>query len=344
MTVYIRIIRTTRWIEFSASILNKINRRITRAVDRIASLPAQIIWRLSKVSVIENSLLYPRYQKALEFHKNQLSILDKTDAAIVAELEQTGLHITSLEALGLSNTAEFFEQAQHLTSELKHQASLLKYDSHEVHALKAQLIRHSAISCWGLNERLLKIVEQYLGLPVAYDGASCFLSISNGKEIGARAWHRDREDRRMLKVCVYLSEVNEGSGPLQCLAPDLNSRLCDSIKHRYKSISNEEMEQFYSESASKERVSLLGQAGTVIFIDTARFYHRGKPPTQETRSAIFFSYFSRRPWYPFFCQRTPLSQKEACFLTQNLSVEQRACVNWHKDLPTSVRWIPKSRI
>jgi hypothetical protein len=31
---------------------------------------------------------------------------------------------------------------------------------------------------------------------------------------GVRQWHRDTEDRRILKISVYLSDVEDGCGPL----------------------------------------------------------------------------------------------------------------------------------
>lgn len=344
MTIDLKTPLLSRSIQISPRILTKINRRIGRAIDQMASLPAQVAWGLSTLSFIEEHVLYPRYQQALKFHKIQSLDLDDNDKKIVKELEKTGVCITSLEALGLPNTADFLNDAQAIILDLQDNASRSSGDRHEVHASKAQLLSHPAIFCWGLNERLLGIVEQYLGLPVAYDGASCFVSVANGKEFGARAWHRDREDRRMVKICIYLSDVDEDSGPFQCLPPELNSKVCHAVKHRYQPILNQEMQQFSPSEADQERIGFSGRAGTVIFVDTARLYHRGKPPTGRPRTAVFFSYFSRRPWHPFFCQRTPITQPEAHLLTQRLSAHQQSCVSWQKDLPNIAKWIPKSRI
>jgi hypothetical protein len=344
MTIHIKSNRAIRLTELSATILFKVNRRITRAIAHLASLPAQITWGLSKSAFVEDNFLTPRYQKTLSYHQSQLPVLEKSDERIVEALEKTGLCITSLSDLCLPKATEFFKAAQHLTLDLKDIASFPSFDNHEVHASKNQLVDHPEIFYWGLNERLLEIIEKYLGLPVAYDGASCFLSVPNGKEIGARAWHRDREDRRMVKVCVYLSDVDEESGPFQCLKPDFNTKVCNAIKYRYKSVFDREMEKLSATSDTQEWVSCTGKAGTVIFVDTARFYHRGKPPTQKPRAAVFFSYFSRRPWHPFFCQRTPLTPKETRLFAHHLSENQRACVNWQDHLPRMVKWIPKSRI
>jgi hypothetical protein len=344
MTINLKSTPVPSLVKLSLRILTKINRRLVRAMDHIASLPAQVVWRLFDLSFIENNLLYPRYQHALKSHAAQSLDLDENDKNIVKELEQTGICITSLEALGLPNTADFLKDAQSITLALRDNASLVGSDRHEIHATRAQLLSHPAIFCWGLDERLLAIVERYLGLPVAYDGASCFLSPPNGKEVGARAWHRDREDRRMVKIGIYLSDVDEDSGPFQCLPPDLNFKVGRSIQYRYQPILDHEMRQLFPKAAVNERLSFPGRAGTVIFVDTARSFHRGKPPTYRPRAAVFFSYFSRRPWHPFFCQRTPTTQREARLLTQHLSAHQQSCVSWQKDLPNILKWIPKSHI
>jgi hypothetical protein len=88
MTIQIKSTRAIRLIELSATISFKINRRITRAIAHLASLPAQIIWGLSKSAFVEDNFLSPRYQNALRSHQSQLPILDKSDERIVEELKK----------------------------------------------------------------------------------------------------------------------------------------------------------------------------------------------------------------------------------------------------------------
>jgi hypothetical protein len=313
-------------------------------LTQLASLPAQIAWSFSKPPFIEKALLYPRYEKYLREHQSNLPVLDSMDSRIVDELQQTGIFVTSLESLDLPNTSEFFEAGKKLAQDLT-EISLHpdKKGHYEILATSDQLVRYKELFQWGLNERLLKIAERYLGLPVAYDGLLSVLSIADGKEIGARAWHRDREDRRMMKVCVYLNNVNDDGGPFQFLHSEINSLLCNLVKGSYRSVFNEELKTFSSATSDKV-TTCTGLAGTVIFVDPAMHYHRGKPPTRLNRSAIFFSYFSRRPWHPFFCQRSPLSRKQRAFLSQGMSSYQQACVHWTDNLSWLVKLIPKSRV
>lgn len=322
----------------------KATRWITWRFNQFVSLPSQVAWWVSKIPFIEENFLYPRYQKALQEHENKLPILNSIESKIVDELKRKGICVTSLEALGIPNTSEFFASAKNLAQELR-AISLLPENGgkYEILTTPEQIIKHKEVFKWGYNERLLNIVENYLGLPVAYDGLLFVKSIADGREIGPRAWHRDRECRKMIKIGVYLNDVVEEGGPFQCLQPELNSLLCSSVKHRYKSVFNEELQTLYP-NQSQQITTCTGKAGTVFFVDTATYYHRGKPPTNFNRNAIFFSYFSRRPWHPFFCQRSPFPKQQLNQLTATASTHQRNCINWKDTLPWFVRLIPRSRI
>lgn len=332
-------------------VTNKVSRLSAKAekwmtwrLNQLISLPSQIAWWFSKLPFVEENFLYPRYQKAIQEHENKLPILDSMGYKIVDELERNGICITSLEELGIPNTSEFFASAKDLSQELR-AISLLPESSgkYEILATPEQIIEHKQVFKWGYNERVLKIIENYLGLPIAYDGLLFVKSIADGREIGPRAWHRDRECRKMIKVAVYLNDVTEEGGPFQCVKPELNSLLCSSVKERYKSIFNEELQALYPEQ-SQEVTTCTGKAGTVLFVDTAKYYHRGQPPRKFNRNAIFFSYFSYRPWHPFFCQRSAFSKEHLNYLTADASTHQRNCTNWKDSLPWFVRLIPKSRI
>jgi hypothetical protein len=327
-----------------ATLSAKVRKWMTWRFNQFISLPSQVAWWASKIPFVEENFLYPRYQKALQEHESKLPILNSMESKIVDELERNGICVTSLEALGIPSTQEFFESAKVLVQELR-AISLLPESGgkYEILTTPEQLIEHKEVFKWGYNERLLKIIEKYLGLPIAYDGLLFVKSIADGREIGPRAWHRDRECRKMIKVGVYLNDVTEEGGPFQCLQPELNSLLCSSVKHRYKSVFNEELQTLHPDQ-SQGITTCTGKAGTVFFVDTAKYYHRGQPPTSLNRNAIFFSYFSRRPWHPFFCQRSPFSKEQLNYLTAEASTHQNDSSHWKEALPWFVRLIPRSRI
>jgi hypothetical protein len=188
-------------------------------------------------------------------------------------------------------------------------------------------------------------VESYLGLPVAYDGLSFYYSVADGKDLGPRIWHRDKEDWKMTKVAIYLNDVDELGGPFQTVTPAVNDWLIKTLPS-YKGLTHSELQRllsadFYAADSHNWLVSCFGKAGTVIFTDTSRFYHRGKPPVKTDRSAIFFHYFSQRPKNPFYCERSLRSRKQTAELTQQLLLNLQEPLTWRETTPESVVTFPR---
>jgi hypothetical protein len=312
-------------------------------LQRVASVPSDIALYFSCLPVIEQKVLYPHYQSFLQHHKPNLPELSAQDLEIAQALVTKGVCITSLESLNLPLTNNFFAAAQNLSNELAQMAELPKYKGkHTLTATAEQLMRYPDIFLWGAQERLLRIAEHYLKLPVAYDGLSYYFSIANGLEAGPRKWHRDKEDWRMIKVGVYLNDVDILSGPFECVNPEANIKICERAKQRYQVFRDDELISFLGEDLQTWRKSCLGSSGTVIFVDTAHYYHRGRPPIAENRSAIFFGYFSLRPKHPFFCGRSPLSHNQLNQLSQALPNHIQESILWKERLSGVGCWIPKN--
>jgi hypothetical protein len=167
-------------------------------------------------------------------------------------------------------------------------------------------------------------------------------SAPDGREVGARQWHRDREDRRVLKIGVYITEVTEKDGPLQMVREGVN-HLINRRQFHYKPVSDRAMQRCLQDAPSAGAVvTFTGPPGTVIFIDTAGQFHRGAPGTGRARSVIYFSYFSRVPRHPFFCERSPFSRSEITSLASGLTTFQKDCVLWRRQLPMFLKCLPRS--
>jgi hypothetical protein len=218
------------------------------------------------------------------------------EAAVVASIEQHGVFTTSLSALGL----EVVRGDDILKS--GRQAAMLLEDrtafdrrSGMIVSKAADLMRHPPIYQWGLAPALLRIAESYLCMPAAFDGPLIFRTLADGREAGTRKWHLDREDRRVIKVALYLHDVDEDGGPFQIL----------------------------KQEADRGDGSFTYPTLTMT-ADTARFFHRGKPAIGHERFAIFYSYFARRPRHPFFCKGTRLSRRQIVQLVEGFTAEQQA--------------------
>ncbi len=315
-----------------------------RLLNKVLSLPSDIACKVNSTDWFERSILLPRYQKLLNQHKEQLPKLNTAELDILEQLEQNGICITSLDALDIPNSQQLLEAAQPITNQLAQQSRSPSHaGKHTLMATAEQLIAHPEIVYWGLSERILKIVECYLGLPVGYGALSFYYSVADGRDAGPRIWHRDKEDWRMVKVAVYLNDVDESGGPYQCIKPDTNKWLIETLP-KYKGLTNSELEELLHKDPSDCLISCIGKAGTVVFTDTARCYHRGKPPSQTDRSAIFFHYFSYRPKNPFYCDRSPLSSQQIVEFDKQLPSHLQGYLTWRNRNNSIGRYIPKNQM
>jgi hypothetical protein len=315
-----------------------------RVANKILSIPSDLAFWLNSTDWFEQSVLFPRYQQWRLRHKAALPVLEGAELAIVEQLEQEGICITSLAALAIPDSQKLLDAADPISKEL---AQLSRDPSHAgKHTLMAtatQLLQHPQILCWGLSARLLKIVESYLGLPVGYGGLSFYYSVADGRDAGPRIWHRDKEDWRMVKVAVYLNDVDEFGGPYQCVNATTNNFLLATLP-KYKGLNHTQMQTLLDDPSDNWLVSCIGETGTVIFTDTSRCYHRGKPPIHNDRAAIFFHYFSYRPKNPFYCDRSPLSSQQIVEFDQQLPPEQQGYLTWRDRYPLIGRYIPKNQM
>lgn len=289
-------------------------------------------------------LLGRRYGKALYVHQPALPPLTAMDAEIVAALETDGIYITSIEAMELANGDAVMSEAHALADGFAREAHERTANG-EVFTIvpSERVFRYPAIYLLGLQDRLLDIAENYIGLPPAYDGVTINYTVADGREISTRKWHRDWEDRRMLKVAIYLHDVDESAGPFQMIKrPDTMQNDQDGFN--YELADDATLIERLGPSYADDIVSCCGKAGTVIFTDTARFFHRGKPATGRDRMAIFYSYFAQNPRHPFLCERTGMPRDDVARLTTTLPKRQKSAAQWRKRLSIALRMIPPASL
>jgi hypothetical protein len=259
-----------------------------------------------------------------EYAKNIPSISPK-DQNLITTLKNKGVAMTSLRKLGIDATAEMLQTASELSSEIGNTSENIQ-DGYVIHAPTEQMINHPEILLWGLEERILRIAESYLGLPVAYQGAYLRRDIANQVQEKSRLWHIDTEDRQVFKIIIYLHDVNEGNGPFQYIPKDVTSKLVKELNYKSGYIQDQKMNDVDLNINYK---SCLGTAGTVIIAATSTIFHRGKIPTSSDRFAIFFDYTSRFIKYPFYSEYL-FPQSDLLRLSENISEYQKQCLLWNE--------------
>ncbi|MBD2774134.1 2OG-Fe(II) oxygenase [Iningainema tapete] len=287
----------------------------TKARNRILS-------NLYNLSFLQNSAEIA-YQTAVKKHLSNLPIISATDKVLVEIIRREGIAITSLEALSIPSTEQMFQAAKSLMVKLPRS---ITGDRNEfiVHATPEQMMEYPEIFIWGLEQRLLNIVENYLSLPVAYHGAYFRRDIANEVKQKSRLWHIDKEDRKLLKIIIYLNDVNKDGGPFQYLPQSLTSKVARALKYNYTYIDDRQMSKVTSPS---DWLSCTGSAGTVIFAGTGSIFHRGKIPVTKDRYTIFFDYTSRQPKHPFYC-KSSLPEQDLLLLTTKIAEHQKQYIFW----------------
>lgn len=150
---------------------------------------------------------------------------------------------------------------------------------------------------WGLGERNLDIAERHIQRPVRYVGLE--VKVERAREPHpsqqARHWHLDAEDRRMLKIIVYLNDVDSGGGPFQHLSLPTSEVTRRRLRCR-PGISFLDDEAIAGVAPRTDWHHVTGAAGTAVYADTGRLVHRLMSPTDRERYSVTFLYTSDRPY------------------------------------------------
>jgi hypothetical protein len=303
-----------------------------KMLEAPANLGSQVVAWPPVASRIEAS-----YERAKRLHEAHLPHLRDSDARIVEDLKTSAVSITSLEAMGLEGVDALLADAYALVARHSPWTRSFQADG-------ADIVAHDKIIRWGLSDRLLDIAENYLGVPVGYDGINAFFTKADGMETGARRWHRDTEDRRMLKIALYLNDVDEDGGPLQVLRRQLPDS-CRMVRGKFPTLRQEQLEKALGDfDPDRDVVTCTGKASTMVFADTAAVYHRGKPASARDRCAIYFNYMNRVPLRPFRCERSTISRAQIRRLAASMPQRQRDCLLWRDSLPLVGRIVPPSPV
>ena len=140
----------------------------------------------------------------------------------------------------------------------------------------------------GAAPRLLDVVNAYLGLWSKLSYVDQWYTTPNPEaaaRVASQRWHRDYNDKHLLKVFLYMSDVDAGAGPFEYVPGSMigGARFADVFPWQ---IFGEdlyppegELQQQIPDGASR---LLTGPAGTLILCDTTGF-HRGGFATERPR-------------------------------------------------------------
>ncbi len=242
------------------------------------------------------------YKVALWQHAPKLPALEARDRDLLNHLQKEGAYVTSLEELGLNSSVNLLKAA---SSQLSNMATPNNSKTCQKLPQIYTVTDLPEFSAWANEKRLLNIIENYIGLPVAFHGVHLRKDFANENQFGTLLWHKDSEDRRIIKIFLYLNDVEEQQGPFEYVPKSFTSKFSLNFyriyyklwQSGYLGIDDQTLNKIIPKSAWK---SCPGKAGTVIFVDTKEVLHHGTLRTEE-REALFFVYTANPPKAPELC-------------------------------------------
>jgi hypothetical protein len=256
------------------------------------------------------------YEVLIYSLNNKNIILNKNYFKIYKSLNFNGAYKGSLDNLENVYTYSMLETATRLMS---HVDLMNKPNNFFKIQIENELMNdYPEIIKWGLDEKLIDLITKYIGTDIKYRGVAFRRDFPGGREDETRLWHYDDEDLSIIKVIVYLNDVDSKSGPFEYIKKSLST--CKIFKNKKNlRFTDQDIVKF---SQSCNVVSCTGNAGTVIIGDTAKILHRGLIGKSTPRNALFYAYNRVNPINPAYCK--PLFDS-IVFLNnnKNLTIKQR---------------------
>ena len=150
----------------------------------------------------------------------------------------------------------------------------------------------------GAAPRMLDIVNSYLELwtKLLYVDQWYTVPVMTDEDarISSQRWHRDYNDQHLIKVFIYMNDVDEGSGPFEYVPGSARGGpYADAWP--WVPFGNDlypPADEFEKKIPADAVRTLTGPAGSVIFCNTSGF-HRGGFATERARIMGVYNYISQ---------------------------------------------------
>jgi hypothetical protein len=145
----------------------------------------------------------------------------------------------------------------------------------------------------GLNRRLLDLANAYLGMWSKLEYVDLWYTPPTGEEErkSSQRWHRDFNDRRLLKAFLYLVDVDEETGPFEYVPRSAPGGELDHLWPWYPLGINYPPQDELAVQVEPRAVTFTAPKGTLILCNTSGF-HRGGFATRKPRALATVTYSS----------------------------------------------------
>ncbi|MEK7559782.1 MAG: phytanoyl-CoA dioxygenase family protein, partial [Patescibacteria group bacterium] len=263
--------------------------------------PAKFAVRTYYKAVNSKPLWLTLNKEAISFQKKTPAMLGAIEKHIADNLKKDGISYIHLDEL-FPNQKKFGELLSY-AKKIEENASVktgkkfleFYFDDHPVLDFKNPFVKMA------LEDKILGVINSYMGMFSKFYMFTLNKTMpveENFKETQSQRWHRDPEDRKMVKVFIYFNDVDENSGPFIYVKGS-------HVEGRYGSLFPPEpprgslppAEEIKKLIPQKDILVCTAPAGTIIFCDT-RGIHKGGYATQKHRVMSTFYYSSRASQWP----------------------------------------------
>lgn len=218
---------------------------------------------------------------------------------IIDNLNRDGIAVTSTDELLADKTplTELESAVESLLENRRDELAEIKSKAGEAGAIgdktfnvellgsEVEFDAESVFARFALQETFLNIANAYFGMLVKlryYNVWQTFATVGAARE--SQLWHFDREDNYILKLFLYLKDVDEGTGPFTYAPKTHRKGKLWGKQPEYsleKNVMRSTDEQMSAVVPKENWVKGVGKKGTIIFADTRGFHKGGEARTDD---------------------------------------------------------------
>jgi hypothetical protein len=163
----------------------------------------------------------------------------------------------------------------------------------------------------GINPRLLDIANAYLEMWSKLEYVDVWFTppAGAGERRSSQRWHRDFNDRHLLKAFLYLVDVDEQTGPFEYVPRSAPGGELDKLWPWRPLGENYPPEDELAQRIDGRAVTFTAPKGTLIFCNTSGF-HRGGFSSGKPRTLATFTWDSA-------ASLKALSERNYSFVSRN---------------------------
>jgi hypothetical protein len=249
-----------------------------------------------------------RRRAVADAYRSQLPVLDDRQRRSVQLLEERGIVSGPWTDFAQPGIEELKPLLTALADALARRPARAGGSDSTVSLSRDEMLEDVTLFQWGLQDDILDLVENYLGVPTHYYGPLVRRELADSRVVSTRQWHRDIEDHRVLKILVWLNDVDVDGGPFTYVPLAASQAAARRLRYVSGFVDDE---RFAAVVPRTQWMQATGPRWTAVMPATAQIFHRAQAPVAQDRYSVTFTWTSRspvkvirgEPWRPDQLQR-----------------------------------------